>query len=500
MAIALFTLDGDLRVEHDSGIYIILSKALATGQGYREIFLVGNPLHTKYPPLFPLLLEPLVYVFGYHFVAMKLLVVAFAVGALFPLYILCRDLSDDVMASLVVIATVTSPGILHYSHSIMTEMPYLFFSFLALYWLHKCAIQGTWSGKSVAIAVALIPVVYLTRLLGLSLLVAAVAYLLVDGAGRPGARIRRAIVLGGLAAIPAVIWFLHNWWMGEAAGTAYWSGYGGRVYDAPSAIDSISILSIRLMTNLYKYALHSSMVVFFYLPSVLERLLLVPLAALIFGGFLWRAVRKRTVLEYYVLFYMCSVLLFPGTRPQRYLVPLIPFLWYYFLTAVYQGLSWLHKEPLWSMSPYQRGARLAVQLLFVLLVTSNGAASVVANVIHQGREDYYHTVGEEGYIGVTQWVGTHTTPESVFIWAKPALRFLWTGRKAVDYPRTDNAKELLEFIHLRQVNYVVVDAFSEKTEQLFRSVVEHYSGHFSLVYSNDVSQVYKVIEIQSSQR
>jgi len=43
-------------VFHDDGVYAILGKSIATGQGYRFLHLPGAPAATHYPPGFPLLL------------------------------------------------------------------------------------------------------------------------------------------------------------------------------------------------------------------------------------------------------------------------------------------------------------------------------------------------------------------------------------------------------------------------------------------------------------
>ena len=51
----------------DTGAYILLAKSLSLCQGYREIWLVGNPLHTRFPFMYPLLLVPIIYLFGYNF-------------------------------------------------------------------------------------------------------------------------------------------------------------------------------------------------------------------------------------------------------------------------------------------------------------------------------------------------------------------------------------------------------------------------------------------------
>jgi hypothetical protein len=41
---------------NDDGVYVVLGKAIAQGEGYRSIHLVGAPIHVRYPPGFPLLL------------------------------------------------------------------------------------------------------------------------------------------------------------------------------------------------------------------------------------------------------------------------------------------------------------------------------------------------------------------------------------------------------------------------------------------------------------
>ena len=51
---------------HDDGVYLVLAKALASGNGYRYLHLPGAPLATHYPPGYPLLLA-LLWTFAPHF-------------------------------------------------------------------------------------------------------------------------------------------------------------------------------------------------------------------------------------------------------------------------------------------------------------------------------------------------------------------------------------------------------------------------------------------------
>ena len=445
---SILALDSEVKVEHDSGIYIALGQSLVTGQGYSTIFLAGHPPHTKYPPVFPAFLAPLIGLIGFHVLAMKLLMVALALLTLYLLYVFVTDLAGDLMAFLVVTFTATSHGMLFYAQSIMTEIPYLCFSLLALLWVHRCSRRKVWSGKAVAIAVALISLTYLTRLIGLSLLLAIVVYLVCDSPGRPEVKIRRAIAMGGSAALPALIWFSRNWWVGESGGTAYASDFHLQtVYAAPSVIDGIVTFFAGVGTNPAEYALHTARVVFFYYPWVSRTVLPLLLAALTFGGFLWCAVRQRTLLEYYMFFYMCMLLLLPVDHPQRYIVPLIPFIWYYVLTGAGHLLAWLRSQVLMRQPGHQRGVVIATVLLALSLLIANVTMAVRANIIDRGRDGYYHVVGEDRYVSIVPWVRAYTSPQSVFMWAKPSLRFLRTERKAVDYPRTHNTEDVLHAIH-----------------------------------------------------
>ena len=496
--LSMAALDHELKVQHDSGVYIALAKSLSSGQGYREIFYADSPLHTLYPPVFPLLLAPLTYFRGLDFLAMKVMVVVMAILALYLTYVFHRAVTSDLIACLVVIFTATSHGIVFHSQSILTEIPYLLFSLLALFWLLRCSRQGTWSGKAAALTVILIPVVYLTRLVGLSLLLAAVAHLLFESPDGAGMRIKRATTIGGIAAVPALWWFLRNWWIGESAGTYYWrSGYAKVVYASPQATEQALTLFVKIGVNLKKYVLGYARVIFFELPRISETVLPLLLALVIFGGFVWCLVHKRTILEYYLFFYMGAVLLFPASRAERYIVPLIPIIWYYFFTAMGIIFSWLCRNA-WFLDPArQRQAVLTATLVLLsALLISNGWTTVVANVAYKGREGYYHVVGEDEYKEVALWAKAHTSPDSIFMWAKPSLRFLLSGRKAIQVPFRRSEEEVLQYIRSQKVDYVILDSFSERVQLRLGGVVKRYPDQFRLVYTNEVSRMYKVISLQ----
>jgi hypothetical protein len=66
----------------DSAAYVVLTEALAGGMGYTDISYAGDPPHAHYPPLFPLLLTPVVYFYGRSFLLIKALVLVFSFNTL----------------------------------------------------------------------------------------------------------------------------------------------------------------------------------------------------------------------------------------------------------------------------------------------------------------------------------------------------------------------------------------------------------------------------------
>jgi hypothetical protein len=480
--LALLCLDDDLKVHHDAGVYISLATGLATGQGYRDIYFVDRLPHTKYPPLFAVLLAPIVAVFGQHVVAMKLAVFVMACLALVALHRFVGRQEGAVVASLVVTLTATSHGFVFYTDSVMSEIPYVLFSLLALLGLQRLARAMAWTPGMVALVIGCLIATYLTRLLGLSLLIAAVAWTLLEARAPLRDRLRRAALLGGIATVPVVLWFLGNRHLGEATGTGY--NWGVSAIAAGQSIGAVVVALVeRVAINVVKYVRHAAQIVLAEGPVLSDVVLSGIVAVLIGAGFIGCLVYRRTVLEYYVLVYGTAVIFFPGSRPQRYLVPMIPFVWYYGLLAlrhVYRGLRGRLPAPLLAS---------ATMAGLVLVLGWNVVAVARANWIHGGRDGYYHVEGEDGYQAAARWARAHAPPGSVFLWAKPALRFVLSGRQGVRPSSLERAATGPGTAP--PMDYVVVDRFAERQERYLTDASRH-GGIVCALHRDAVSEVYGV--------
>ena len=121
----------------DNASYIILAESvLRTGDGYSDNITPGPPKpHTQYGFGYPLLLSPLVWLFGRNVVILKLFSVVLAVGSVAHFSVLLERLLPPLACAGLTLAAALNPVIVDYSHWILSEIAFLFFSLLSLYLL-----------------------------------------------------------------------------------------------------------------------------------------------------------------------------------------------------------------------------------------------------------------------------------------------------------------------------------------------------------------------------
>ena len=145
----------------DNFSYFLLSKALAEGNGYVELWRVGVPLHTQYPPMFPILLLPASLFDSY--VGAKVIVFLCYIIILWFAWKFYREIEDRETALLALGILAFSPVVIEYSSLVLSEIPFTMFSIIALY---------LYSKKKYGQALLFATLTFLTRTIGVTLLVA----------------------------------------------------------------------------------------------------------------------------------------------------------------------------------------------------------------------------------------------------------------------------------------------------------------------------------------
>ena len=471
------TLDSAIINFEDSAVYVVLAEALTSGQGYTLLSHIGDPAHVQYPPIFPLLLAPLVYFFGRQPGPMQAMLLTFTLASLLAIYLFLRHREGAKKALLITAVVGISPAFFSYSHQLMSEIPYLCFSFLALHFLCRYTQESRWVTGSGAAAVVFIILAYLSRSIGFALLLTAAFALLFL---KPAGRIQHRLVAVGIVVIctlPALGWSIRNTAVAHSVSTRSYADtfIAKNEFAADEGIvESPTDLLPRFRRNLSAYGYGAVALLFPFLRPTREPLVTAAILGLVVLGFVSHLRYRKDGAEVYVAAYGLILLLFPSPVVPRYLLPLFPFL----LLYVIGGLETLI---------YPLGKRLGgwafVALATTLLVANSASAATVSAVQQGGLADYR---------SMATWLKDHTPPESVVLSRKPTLLYLWGHRKGAKFPYTTNAHSVLQVICDKHVNYVVRDSFSPVTARFLAPVLEHHQEVFTLVHSQNDTHLFLV--------
>ena len=120
----------------DNCRYMILAESLATGRGYRDLHLVGEPWHRVFPPGMALLLLPSYLLFGRSLIAMK--VVILITGLIgFVYYIRLTSILVPPLCKYTWALFLSVPCLILYNHWVLSEIPFLAVSMASIYYLLK---------------------------------------------------------------------------------------------------------------------------------------------------------------------------------------------------------------------------------------------------------------------------------------------------------------------------------------------------------------------------
>ncbi len=498
-SVYLLLVNGHWKPTWDSAIYITVSRALATGHGYTYM----GYAHTKYPFMFPLLLAPITGIFGYNFLLMRLLIVLMGLGAIWLTFLLIRGIAGTWIALAVMVLTAASYPLMFEATRILSDLPYMFFSMLALISIRRYGREETVFNKSGVIASILILTSYFTRGIGVSLAAAAFLYLLLEGGSGKGFRLksRKAAFIGVTFLIPALLWTIRNQTISPEKRLPSILreslGYGRELIlvnpsDPYSRTIGLGDFIVRLRRNIVYYEGLISNIVSGRAGG--GALLAHIISAVMLIGLIYCLMRRRTIVEYYFPLYMLVYLAWPSWQGERFLVPVIPFILYYLLRTAELILGSVEliirrRIPIGGRFPYLvRGSLLLALALF--LVRLNWASDI--NIIkHERARPYYGQVVSD-FLDAISWIKVNTSPETIVVSDRPSWVYLLSDRRTFSFPWVSNSDEVVGFIRRIEADYVIVNPISSVTKRYLVPSIERYREEFEVVYRKGESIVYKV--------
>ena len=483
LVFCLLLFDPKLHTGGDSSNYVSLAESvLRSGDGYADSMAPGAPVpHTKYPPGYPVLMVPLLAIFGRNFVVLKLLSVAFTVSSVLVFCVLAKERVNPRLWLAMSLAFAVSPVVVDYSHWLLSEAPFLFFTLLALLFLQRESTEGG-IGKYFWLSIFAIVATYYVRSVGIVFIGAGSLFYLLKR------RWRKFLYYNVAGAALSLPWFIRNQLL-EGSATPYIEQFLLRsVYEPEAGYHDLWGMIGRFFANLSIYSAREMPRVLAGSSSLwstsapLKGLSLV-LCGFMLIGFLHVVLKKLGVAEIYFALSCLAILLFEEVVSDvRYLMPLVPLM----LLYISDGLR-LAAERVTSLKNHAAPAVAAMALIATIGVFSQLARApqnmeMIRRYRGGDRFAGYHPNWRSFFVA-SDWVSANTPEDAVVTVRKPRLFHLWTGRKIAEYPFSTDPDSVLTVI--LATDFIVVDQISGTTSRYLVPAIQKASERFGAVFQSD---------------
>jgi len=477
--LTLLSFDTRYYLGGDNIRYIILAKSIISGQGYRDINEPSSPPHTTYPPGFPLLLIPFLLLFGLSYPLLNLLPLILALFSLFLFFLILKGASEKEELRLISFSLLgTSPIFLLYSHTLLSEIPFLFFTLLTFYLFSQ-------SEKKKSPFLLIASFLSLTfslfiRTAGIGILPAFSLYLLLKK------RYRELITLLILFLLFFLPYFLYNRHLGRGSGYLELFTYKNPYNPEEGKIGLTTYLS-RFGKNFYLYSffVFPQMLFPFTLPSPFRFLVGLFSLLLLIISFRKRLKAKDSLYPFYLFFSFFILFSWPEVwTGDRFLLPLFPFLLYY----LFLGFD--------SLFP-KRGSLLylffGIIALGYLIKDFQGVGENIGINLSRLKGDRYagYPLDWVRYFQACEWIKEHTERDAVIVARKPEFVYFLTERKSFLYPFTTDPKKIMAKIEEREATHLLFDQFfwTQTSSRYLTPLLNEFSNRFEPIYSTDYPQM-----------
>lgn len=457
----------------DSAQYIILGESLSQGKFLRMINYPGEPISFYYPPVFPLLLFPIIYFFGRNFYLMHLLVAFLGYLSLLFFYLIFKKYSEKEIVFFTVILLGLSWSFLFYSTNyILSDIPYLFFSSFTLFMATRYIEKPTFLNKEGFWVVFGLILSYFTRYIGLTLFLGLLTSLALTN--KQG-KLKKIVFLGSGFLLVLSIWEFFKYlnpkpfYLTSHAKQIFlidpYAPYKGNLFAHPLYF----ILRFSEGAN-YFYSLLDN--IFFYnhlIKRILSAGFISSLAIVLLFLGLWVKFRenKDCIIHYYFIIYLLLIIFWPFREGVRFILPILPFIFFYFLSGLKKILNFLPK----------RIAYFCFLILFSCLFILNLLALPMKGYTFENLPQPL-----KNFVSLHNWLKKNLPQEGLILSRKPTVTFFYTNHQSICYPFSPNPDIIWQEVLRNNVKYIIVDEFSQETYYYLIPFLYKYDDKLKLLY------------------
>jgi hypothetical protein len=454
-------------VNDDFAAYVMHSANVVEGRSYTAINYVPNPQalwlapSNGYPPVYPLLLAPAYKIWGLNLRALKVVTVLCFVGFLVIFAELMRPTLSPLMSCCALLILGFNPVFWEHRNVLLSEFPYLMFSFGALLAIQRVYKDLTADEVRIGMIVFVSILIYLTygiRTIGIVLLPALV---LADVL-----KFRKpSRFLIGVFALTAVLIAVQTLFLASP------KGYLSAVELSPRAAASNAIFYAKTLSYVWSNGFSKKLQIGFALAFT----------ALAAAGFTRRVWTNRSAGEFYLLGYVAILISWSAEIGMRGLLPILPL---YFVCAL-EGFGRI-VHPLGRLGG-------TVSLTVVLLLVGFTYAGAIGTLSRKPAEpNVRDSTAQEMFI----FLRANTQPAEVLVFPKPRTLALFTNRRVASLAPNEMPEDSFQFMKSIHAPILVKPKWSPLSWQ---SLLDSHIGHPVEVFHNSEYQVFRMRMDEDSQ-
>lgn len=454
----------------DFSMYIMHAKNIVSGTPYAQTNYVYN-VDTSfygpkaYPPIFPLLLAPFVAIWGVNLKVLKLIgVISFILLLLYLSERVVPRYFSPILKVIFIITLGLYPPFFAQADSIMSDIPFILFCVISLRRMNdQTSILSSDKTKWLQSCLTgiLIYLAYGTRTLGICLIP---VLLLLDWKKNKKISLATIITIGSAFALIMLQFLL----IPET---------GNYADQLPKSL--LGIISMLVASFLHYFGMYASISTIIPFHSyIIQTIVFLVVLELVIVGLFVRLKQTVTSYELFFLVYNVALLFWPSYQGMRFILPMIPFYFLFFLEGVQFLFDRVKKYSLWV----PRILSLSL-LLFILFSYHSIFVSLiprtVSDIERQETQELFHFVQNE------------TTSKDVIAFFKPRVLALFTDRKSVALAVPAPNGDALQRIKDLNVSTLIVRLnYSYESQPELIQLIQESPEYFELIFENDDFRVY----------
>lgn len=443
----------------DFSMYVHHAKNIAEGIDYKDTGYIYNPSRPSlgpktYPPIFPLLLLPIYKWFGLNFTAMKIEIIIMFLIFLIIYFLIFKNGLPFKSLVITIVLIGCNPYFWDFKDNVLADIPFLLWTYISLFFI----LQAYQSNKSQRIQLLysmyvglFIYLSYGTRSIGIVFIPCLFIHDII--------RYKKPTQFTIIATLIFVFFMVLQ---------------TVSLHSDRSYFDQLTVDPKIILRNIFSYAKSLAVLWDNGYSRIFTGVLFIIVCALTTIGYVARIKNRVTFLEIFLPLYVGIIIIWPAYQGTRFLIPAIPL----YIMYAFIGITEI------KFTQYKEARRLFVTILIVALFVSYFGKYTKLNY---GSID--RGIGKKETIELFEYIRNNTDGGDVFIFRKPRVLSLFTGRSAAVYHRPDNDKDLWNFFHSIGATYLIAGSIDLEFLHLF---VEKYENKFEEVYSNLDFTVYKI--------